>query len=170
MTRRPADAPHQVPGTHVHDELAARRARRAGEQRLRDEPHLWLLEREHGVRLTVEELQAADRRMRQVPSPRRREPAPRDSAPRDSRSRESRPRESEPRREVSPIARLSPVEEPSSPSAEPTRTELDEETLSLQLLVWRRLGPRGFAGFMRDLEEMEAELAKARDDGWGEPG
>ncbi|GAA3035844.1 hypothetical protein GCM10017559_74420 [Streptosporangium longisporum] len=53
---------------------------------------------------------------------------------------------------------------------EPARTELDEETLSLQLLVWRRLGPRGFAGFMRDLEEMEAELSKARDDGWGEPG
>ncbi|MFF3439075.1 hypothetical protein [Streptosporangium sp. NPDC002721] len=120
MTPRPADTPHQVSSTHVHDELAARRARRARDQRLRNDPHIRLLEREHGVRFTVEELQAADRQAEEMLAPIRQEP---------------------------------PV---------------DEETRSLQLLVWRRLGPRGFQGFMRELEEMEAELARARHDGWGD--
>ncbi|MEU4533515.1 hypothetical protein AB0G15_01495 [Streptosporangium sp. NPDC023825] len=120
MTRRPADTPHQVPSAHVHDELAARRARRARDQRLRNDPHIRLLEREHGVRFTVEELQAADRQAQELLAPLRQEPP------------------------------------------------LDEETRSLQLLVWRRLGPRGFQGFMQELEEMEAELARARHDGWGD--
>ncbi|MEV4379522.1 hypothetical protein [Streptosporangium sp. NPDC049644] len=120
MTPRPADTPHQVSGAHVHDELAARRARRARDQRLRNDPHLRLLEREHGVRFTVEELQATDRQAQETWAPRHEEPT------------------------------------------------LDEETRSLQLLVWRRLGPRGFQGFMRDLEEMEAELARSREDDWDE--
>ncbi|MFI6450979.1 hypothetical protein ACIBF6_05450 [Streptosporangium amethystogenes] len=120
MTRRPADTPHQVSGAHVHDELAARRARRARDQRLRNDPHIRLLEREHGVRFTVEELQAAERQAQETRAPRHEEPT------------------------------------------------LDEETRSLQLLVWRRLGPRGFQGFMRDLEEMEAELARSREDDWDE--
>ena len=120
MTRRPADTPHQVSSAHVHDELAARRARRARDQRLRNDPHIRLLEREHGVRFTVEELQAADRQAEEMLAPLRQEPP------------------------------------------------IDEETRSLQLLVWRRLGPRGFQGFMRELEEMEAELARARHDGWGD--
>ncbi|MEU4831853.1 hypothetical protein [Streptosporangium sp. NPDC023615] len=140
MTRRPADAPHPVPGTHVHDELAARRARRAREKGPRNEAHPRPAEREYGARLTVEELQAAARRIREVPAPRREKPEP---------------------------VRGLPAKEGSAPAG---RTELDDEALSLQLLVWRRLGPRGFAGFMRDLEEMEAELIKAREDGWGEPG
>ncbi|WP_030904314.1 hypothetical protein [Streptosporangium amethystogenes] len=120
MTRRPADTPHQVSGAHVHDELAARRARRARDQRLRNDPHIRLLEREHGVHFTVEELRAADRQAQEMRAPRREEQT------------------------------------------------LDEETRSLQLLVWRRLGPRGFQGFMRDLEEMEAELAGSREDDWDE--
>ncbi|MEU8380946.1 hypothetical protein [Streptosporangium sp. NPDC048865] len=122
MTRRPADTPHQVSNAHVHDELAARRARRARDQRLRNDPHIRLLEREHGVRFTAEELRAADRQAEEMLSPLRQEPP------------------------------------------------IDEETRSLQLLVWRRLGPRGFQGFMRELEEMEAELARARHDGWGDIG
>jgi len=116
MTPRPADPPHQVSGTHVHDELAARRARRARDQRLRDDPHIRLLEREHGSRLTAEELRAAERQAQEPPMP-------------------------------------------------PPR-HIDEETRSLQLLVWRRLGPRGFQGFMRELEEMEADPARTRYDGW----
>ncbi|WP_326636975.1 hypothetical protein OG884_25610 [Streptosporangium sp. NBC_01755] len=125
MTRRPADTPHQVSSAHVHDELAARRARRARDQRLRNDPHIRLLEREHGVRLTVEELQAADRQ-----------------------AQETQAQETQaPRHEEPPV---------------------DEETRSLQLLVWRRLGPRGFQGFMRELEEMEAELARSREDDWDE--
>ncbi|MGC5016146.1 hypothetical protein ACLQ2R_35730 [Streptosporangium sp. DT93] len=158
MTRRPADPPHPVPGTHVHDELAARRARRAREKGSRGEPHLRLMEREYGARLTVEELQAAARRIREVPAPRRERPAV-DEAP-------SRTGALSPIGDLPVDGRLSPGEEPSPAE----REELDDDALSLQLLVWRRLGPRGFAGFMRDLEEMEAELAKARQDGWGEPG
>ncbi|MEU8202354.1 hypothetical protein [Streptosporangium sp. NPDC049046] len=121
MTPRPADTPHQVSGAHVHDELAARRARRARDQRLRNDPHIRLLEHEHGIRFTAEELQAAERQAQELLT--------------------------------------------SPPHQEPL---VDEETRSLQLLVWRRLGPRGFQGFMRELEEMENELARARHDGWGD--